>query len=358
MNGEQKSRRVIYHDIRFFLIFIPLVNALNYYLTYTDIKFNTHTAVTFLADTMQGFVAWWVMRIIILYLDKKLPFQPNPLKRIAVQTSVTSVAALGLIIITTEILNAFFRDTPVPAIFYRFDIFIFLIWFVAINAIYVGLHYYGLWRNSERVWAEEKRWLEDKIKTEVDSLKTEVDVLRTGDNVVRTEGNVSKRELAVSKPTLNLEASEINVSPLEPDLQLSELNVSGSESNLLKSESNLPGKRFLQNGFLVKQGKQHVLVQINELAAVFVEGEYAMLLTLALRKHLYDLSLEKIEKRLPGEQFFRVNRQLILNRHYITGFERHQNGKITVSVINPGLFPSPIEISRTKAAAFKSWFTG
>jgi hypothetical protein len=274
MTAQLEKTSVDYRDIRFFLVFIPLVNALNYYLTYSNIQFNAHTGLTFAIDTLQGFGAWWIMRSVIIYLDKRLPYQPRPLKRIIVQIIATSIAGLAFIIITTEILNAFLKENPVPESFYLFDVFIFLIWFFVINGIYIGLHYFNLWQTSEKYRVQERNGIEQK--------------------------------------------------------------------------------RTRQEGLMVRQGKQSLIIPVADLAAVYVEGEYAMLLTTSFKKHLHDLSLEKIEKQLPEELFFRINRQLILHRQFIAGFERSENGKISVLVSNAETLPSPIQVSRTKAAAFKN----
>lgn len=276
MNAQFEIKRVDYHDTRFFLAFIPLVNALNYYLTYSNIPFNFHTALTFAIDTIQGFAAWLVIRSIIIYLDKRLPYQPDPIKRIVVQVVFTSLAGLAVIVVTTEILNAILSEKPVPRSFYLFDIFIFLIWFFVINGIYIGLYYYHLWRDSEKIRFEER-----------------------------------------------------------------------ADARQRKSRD---------EGLMVKHGKQNLLIPVAELGAVYVEGDYAILLTVAFKKHLYDLSLDKIEQKLPAESFFRINRQLILHRQFITGFERSENGKLNVLLSRPEGIPVQPQISRTKAAAFKSWF--
>ncbi|HEX4372943.1 MAG TPA: LytTR family DNA-binding domain-containing protein [Puia sp.] len=269
MKGKTNKSNIIYKDIPFFLILIPFINALNYHLTYNKIPFNWHTVLTFTIDTLQGYLAWFSIRSIIIFLDKKLSYKPNPIKRILLQLLLTSIAGLATIIITTEILNAIASDKPVPSGFFSFDIFIFLIWFFVINGIYVGWHYYALWNESEKLRTEEK-----KIR---------------------------------------------------------------------------------QDGFIVKQGRQSFNITVAEIAAIYVEGNYSMLLTFDLKKHLLDQSLDKVEKQLPEEFFFRVNRQYILQRKIITGFESADNGKINVLTANDH-FPEAIQISRIKAAAFKSWF--
>src|SRR4051812_39665062 len=115
MNKEGKVDTVNYRDIPVFLLLIPFINALNYYLTYSHIPFNWHTALTFTFDTFQGYAAWFLVRYIIITLDKKFPYALKPLKRIVVQLILTSLAGLAVIIVTTEIINAIAKETPVPS---------------------------------------------------------------------------------------------------------------------------------------------------------------------------------------------------------------------------------------------------
>lgn len=67
-------------------------------------------------------------------------------------------------------------------------------------------------------------------------------------------------------------------------------------------------------------------------------------------------SLDKVEKKLPPDLFFRLNRQCILHRQLIAGFRRGENGKLTVLLADNPFFPAELPVSRTKAPAFKEWF--
>ena len=127
---DDKALKGKYNDIRLFLVLIPFINALNYYLTYTPIIFNSHTIITFLLDTAEGYAAWCGIRFVIIYLDKKILYESNPLKRILIQLVLSSVVGLMIIIGLTELINFIVKDRPVPSSFYQFDIFIFLIWFL------------------------------------------------------------------------------------------------------------------------------------------------------------------------------------------------------------------------------------
>jgi hypothetical protein len=150
-----------YNDIKFFLIAIAFISAFNYYLTYTNIRFNWFLVLTYILDTVQGWLAWLAMRSIIIYLDKRMPYTDKPLKRILIQLLFTSVAGMLVIILLTELVSWIARGRPALSNFYFFDIFIILIWFFVINGIYVGMHYYYQWKHSETQRREDK-----KIRTE------------------------------------------------------------------------------------------------------------------------------------------------------------------------------------------------
>src|SRR5215208_670345 len=146
-----------YRDVKFFLIAIAFISAFNYYLTYSNIRFNWFLVLTYSIDTIQGYMAWWTVRTIIIYLDKKIPYGTQPLKRILIQLILTTTAGLVVIILLTELVNWIATDHPLPLNFYLFDVFIFIIWFFVINGIYIGMHYYAEWKQSEIQRREEKK---------------------------------------------------------------------------------------------------------------------------------------------------------------------------------------------------------
>ena len=146
-----------YNDVKFFLIAIALISAFNYYLTYNNISLNWFLVITYMIDTIQGWLAWWAARSIIIYLDKKLPYGDKPAKRIIIQTLLTTITGLLIIILLTELTSLIAKGRTAPASFYLFDVFIFVIWFLVINGIYIGMHYYGEWKQSETARSEEKK---------------------------------------------------------------------------------------------------------------------------------------------------------------------------------------------------------
>jgi DNA-binding LytR/AlgR family response regulator len=114
--------------------------------------------------------------------------------------------------------------------------------------------------------------------------------------------------------------------------------------------------RAKSEGLVVKQGKQEIRLNFKELAGFYVDEDYAVACHISGKKYYMGQSLDKIEKTLPKNNFFRLNRQFILHRQMVSGFSRSENGKILVLPNKHESFPSEILISRTKAPAFKAWF--
>lgn len=145
-------------DVLIFLLLIPLISAFNYYLTYSNIQWNGFLLLTFSIDTTQGYIAWLIVRRIIFRLDRFLPFGPKPLKRILIQLGLTTLAGLGFIILTTELISWVIKGRPAISEFYTMDVFIIGVWFLVINGIYIGLFYYHTLQEIQ----------EEKSKTQAD----------------------------------------------------------------------------------------------------------------------------------------------------------------------------------------------
>ncbi|MFD1141925.1 LytR/AlgR family response regulator transcription factor [Larkinella insperata] len=269
--AAQPARPDRFRDVPLFLVLIPLINVLNYYLTYTNIPSGWRLPATFLIDTLQGYAAWLIIRLLIQRLDERFPYQQRFARRIVLQCLLTSVAGVLVIAVSTEIINFLATDKPVPRTFYTHDIFIFFIWILAVNGIYIGAHFYH-------------------------------------------------------------------------QFQLADL-------------TKLEALRIRQEGFRVRSGKQNVAVPFDEIAGFYVDDAYTMLLTSQQKRYVIDQSLDKLEEELPSEWFFRLNRQFILHRQTLAGFDRIENGKLNVRLKSTPGFPQAIQVSRTKAPAFKKWFT-
>jgi hypothetical protein len=146
-----------YHDVKFFLVAIAFISAFNYYLTYPHIKFNGSFVLTYTIDTVEGWLAWWGVRSLIFWLDKKMPYSQNAVRRIIVQVLVTTLAGMLIIILLTEGVSWIAKGRPAILSFFTFDLFIIGIWFLVMNGIYIGMHFYQEWQLSEYRRQNEKK---------------------------------------------------------------------------------------------------------------------------------------------------------------------------------------------------------
>ena len=156
-----KKRSAYYPDIPLFLLLIPFISGFNYYLTYSNVKFNLWFIFTYTLDTLTGYVAWLGARKVILYLDKKMPYSDGFIKRVVIQFLLTTVVGLFIISFLTELSSLIVKGKWAHPSFYSHDLFIISIWFFLINAIYIMIHYYYKWRGTEEQALKEKQKLKN-----------------------------------------------------------------------------------------------------------------------------------------------------------------------------------------------------
>lgn len=179
MSKKNSHVHSYYPDVQLFLTLIPFISAFNYYLTYTDIQLSWFLVLTFTIDTVQGYLAWWGVREVILYLDCRWPYHQGGSRRIVFQLFITTFVGLAIISLLTELVSWIAKGRPAPLSFYTVDLFIISIWFFVINGIYIGLYYYNEWRRSEEKRLEEYRMKQEGfiVKSGKRDLKLKFDQL-------------------------------------------------------------------------------------------------------------------------------------------------------------------------------------
>jgi len=106
--------------------------------------------------------------------------------------------------------------------------------------------------------------------------------------------------------------------------------------------------------FIVNFRHQWLPVNTKDIAC-FIRENLNYIYTFSGEKHILDFTtLEEIEDLLDPQQFYRANRQSIINIESIQSVRPHENQKLTIQLKPP--FKMEIDISREKAPAFKKWF--
>ncbi|MEL6849445.1 MAG: LytTR family DNA-binding domain-containing protein, partial [Bacteroidota bacterium] len=108
-----------------------------------------------------------------------------------------------------------------------------------------------------------------------------------------------------------------------------------------------------QKSFLTQAREKSLVIPVEDIALFQVAHETVYLHTFAGEKLPLFKRMEYIESVCDPVHFFRINRQMLVNRSAIQSFEPYFQRKIILQLSIP-LEEGPI-VSRLKVAAFKAW---
>ena len=110
--------------------------------------------------------------------------------------------------------------------------------------------------------------------------------------------------------------------------------------------------QFQQN-FLTQYREKSIVKKVDEVALFNVENETVYLYTYSGEKYPLYKKMEYIESVCDPHQFFRINRQMLVNRGAINAFEPYFNRKIVLQLSIK--LEDKAVVSRLKVTAFKEW---
>ncbi|QJD98229.1 response regulator transcription factor [Mucilaginibacter robiniae] len=108
-----------------------------------------------------------------------------------------------------------------------------------------------------------------------------------------------------------------------------------------------------KQSFLIHHGEKITPVKVNELAFVYAANGIVTLHTFDNHDYVMQCTIDQMESMLNPQNFFRANRQFILNRNVIQNIEHYFNRRLVVKL--QCATPTKIIISRLKAQDFLSW---
>lgn len=104
--------------------------------------------------------------------------------------------------------------------------------------------------------------------------------------------------------------------------------------------------------FLVKSG-QHLISIEKEQIAYFMKDDIILLVTQDNHRYAINFSLDELEKCLNPDDFFRINRKLIIYRHSFNKVISYFKGKLKIELTPT--YESEIIISQERASLLKKW---
>ncbi|HEV7351196.1 LytTR family DNA-binding domain-containing protein [Telluribacter sp.] len=105
--------------------------------------------------------------------------------------------------------------------------------------------------------------------------------------------------------------------------------------------------------FLVRHLSQWVPVEVNDIAFFYSEAGVSLFRTRTNQKFSLDYALDDLEAMLDPEQFFRANRQYIVNINSVQQIHPYFNNKLKLS-LKPDT-DDEVLVSRERATDFKKW---
>lgn len=108
------------------------------------------------------------------------------------------------------------------------------------------------------------------------------------------------------------------------------------------------------NSIIVHKGDKILPIELNQIALFYIEDEYVFALTFDSKKYLLSHKLDELEN-LCGNDFFRANRQHLVNRKSIIDASKYFNRKILVNVKVD--YPEQILVGKLKVTSFLQWLT-
>jgi DNA-binding LytR/AlgR family response regulator len=122
-------------------------------------------------------------------------------------------------------------------------------------------------------------------------------------------------------------------------------------TNVIKSI--LEGRREFRSRFLITGVSGYQKIETKEIAYIYSDNKLTFAVDFNKKEYTLDYNLEQMESELNPDQFYRLNRKIIVNIDAISKVSNDNGGKLNVIISpNPDFETT---VSRLKASDFKIW---
>lgn len=105
--------------------------------------------------------------------------------------------------------------------------------------------------------------------------------------------------------------------------------------------------------FFIKIGTRFQSIPVDNICCFFVEERSTFLKTTKGKSYDLDYSLEQLQKMVNPNNFFRVNRNVLVNINCITEIVSYSTNRLNIKLENYS--PEGVIVSRDKVSEFKRW---
>ncbi len=108
-----------------------------------------------------------------------------------------------------------------------------------------------------------------------------------------------------------------------------------------------------KKSFLVFKHNKYSTVQTEQIAFIYIRNDASSIMTFQQQEYAVDQSMDQLQGLLSSKQFFRLNRQYLVNFSAIKEVEHYFGRKLFVKLIIPS--PEQLLIGKEKTSSFLSW---
>jgi DNA-binding LytR/AlgR family response regulator len=168
--------------------------------------------------------------------------------------------------------------------------------------------------------------------------------------------DIASAEYALDAPTINgidymlkLFSNEDIVTFFERMHDFKNLFQQHNLSDLLTRLTTPAGKK----SFLVFKSNKYINVLTENIAFFYLKYESPVIMCFNKEEYFVNYSLEQIQQLLPEKQFFRLNRQYLINFNAVKEVEHYFARKLLVNPVIP--IKDKLLVSREKVSCFLHW---
>jgi two-component system response regulator LytT len=108
-----------------------------------------------------------------------------------------------------------------------------------------------------------------------------------------------------------------------------------------------------KKSFLVFKNKKYVNIPTENIAYFYIRYDSSMIMCFNNQEYFVNYSLEQIQNLVPEKQFYRLNRQYLINFNAIKDVEHYFARKLLVNSIIPAR--DKLIVSKEKVTSFLHW---
>ncbi|MCE7996880.1 MAG: LytTR family transcriptional regulator [Roseivirga sp.] len=141
VKAEENAVSPLFFQAKFKYSLCVIITTLNYTLTYDLFRFDAAHIYFFLNDLLLTIVIIHFMIFCIKTLERFLPWDDNPNKRLIVQLATITPIVTLFTLMVNELSEAILYTGRLDAVFYSFDMLVAFVLILMVQFIYIALHF-------------------------------------------------------------------------------------------------------------------------------------------------------------------------------------------------------------------------